>query len=110
MTSCHLCALALAAAAALTPALAAAEEYPTLTLEVGATRSIGGYGGVCDDLAVATITQDVNATIRALRAGTTLCSSRVGGPGGGIRQVYRVVVVEAGAAPPGAASPPRPGS
>ena len=90
-------ALALAALATALPA--AAEEYPVLQLTVGEARAIGGFGGVCDDLAVATISQDVNATVKALRAGTTLCSSRVGSGGGGIRKVYRVVVVESEGAP-----------
>jgi hypothetical protein len=79
-------------AAAVTPA-GQAEEYQKLVLKVGTTRTIGGFGGICDDLAIATITQDASATIRALKPGTTLCSSRVGGPGGGIRKAYRVVVV-----------------
>ena len=97
MASSTLRALALAAVTAALPA--AAEEYPVLQLTVGEARAIGGFGGVCDDLAVATISQDVNATVKALKAGTTLCSSRVGGTGGGIRKVYRVVVVEPGGDP-----------
>jgi len=72
---------------------AAADEPPKVALTVGETRRIGGSGGTCDDLKVATITLDANATIRAVGPGTTLCSSRVGG--GGIRIVYRVVVTAA---------------
>jgi hypothetical protein len=75
------------------PAAAAGAGEPQLvTLKVGERRAIGGFGGICDDLKVATITLDTNATITAVGPGRTLCSSRVGGSGGGIRKVYRVVV------------------
>lgn len=85
-------AAALALAAALIPAAAPAEEPPKLTIPVGGKVAIHGYAGMCDDLSVATITLDANATITALKEGTTICSSmQVGG-----RMVYRVVVVPAG--------------
>ncbi len=80
----HLAALALAA---LLPA-AAAEPPPELVVTVGGKVTIGGYAGRCDDLSVATITLDANATITGLKEGVTTCSAQ--GPGG--RQVYRVVV------------------
>lgn len=91
----HLAALALAAA--LLPPAALAQEPPTLTVAVGEKVAIQGYAGMCDDLTVATITLDANATITALKEGTTRCSSiRAGG-----RFVYRVVVVP----PPKPAAP-----
>lgn len=87
---------ALALAAALLPPAAGAEEPPTLTIPVGEKVAIHGYAGMCDDLSVATITMDADATITALKEGSTRCSSmRAGG-----RFVYRVVVV----------APPRPGA
>lgn len=81
----HLAALALAA---LVPVAAVAEAPPELVVTVGAKVTIGGYAGMCDDLSVATITLDANATITGLKEGATICSSqRAGG-----RQVYRVRV------------------
>jgi hypothetical protein len=88
---------------------AAAEAYQKLVLEVGSSKVIGGFGGICDDPSVATITLDTNATVTALKAGTTLCSSRVGGAGGGIRMVYRVEVVAPPAGEPAPGSPGRTG-
>jgi hypothetical protein len=73
-------------------ASAADDEPPTLNLRVGQSQVLGGQGGLCDDLKVATITQDTNATVSGVGPGTTLCSSRLGGPGGGVRKVYKVVV------------------
>lgn len=87
---------ALAFAAALLAPAALAEEPPTLTIPVGEKVTIHGYAGMCDDLSVATITLDNDATITAVKEGTTRCSAlRAGG-----RFVYRVVVV----------APPRPGA
>ena len=83
--SLFLCALAV-------PAASTAEEPQRLDLKVGAKAAIGGFGGICDDLGVATITAGTSATITAVKAGTTLCSSRVGGPDGGVRKIYKVVV------------------
>ncbi len=74
--------------AAASPLPGHADEPRTLRLAVGAKVAIGGYAGICDDLSVATITQDANATITALHPGTTLCSSKLPGA----RQVVRVVV------------------
>jgi hypothetical protein len=91
MSPAPLAFLVLVTALGLDPA-PANDEPPTIALQVGETRTIGGIGGICDDLKVATITLDANATIQAVGPGTTLCSSRVGGAGGGIRKVYRVVV------------------
>lgn len=74
--------------ALLLPAAARAEEPPRLVVTVGGKVTIGGYAGMCDDLSVATITLDANATITALKVGSTICSAqRAGG-----RQVYRVEV------------------
>jgi hypothetical protein len=88
--------LVLAASIALcslvVPSVPVADEPARLELRVGAKATIGGFGGMCDELNVATITAGANATITALRAGSTLCSSRVGGPEGGVRKVYKVVV------------------
>lgn len=87
--------LAALALAALLPATAAAEDPPLLVVTVGGKVTIGGYAGMCDDLSVATITLDANATITALKEGATICSSqRTGG-----RQVYRVKVRAAQPAP-----------
>jgi len=88
---------ALALAAALLPLAAGAEPPPTLTIPVGQKVAIHGYAGMCDDLSVATITLDANATITAVKEGRTTCSAiRAGG-----RFVYRVVVVP----PPKPAAP-----
>lgn len=81
----HLAALALAA---LLPAAAAAEPPPELVVTLGGKVTVGGYAGRCDDLSVATITLDANATITGLKEGVTTCSAQR--PGG--RQVWRVVV------------------
>jgi hypothetical protein len=80
-------ALLLAGAA---PAAGRADEPRTLVLQVGAKVIVGGSAGMCDDLSVATITQDADATITALKVGTTLCSSKPTGS----RQILRVVVEE----------------
>jgi hypothetical protein len=78
--------------AGATPAAGRADEPGTLVLQVGARAVVGGSAGRCDDLSVATITQDADATITALKVGTTLCSSKPTGP----RQILRVVVEERG--------------
>jgi hypothetical protein len=92
------------ALALLLPAAAGAEEPPTVVVKVGEKVTIGGYAGRCDDLSIATITLDADATITGLKVGSTICSSqRAGG-----RKVYRV---EVRAPAPGGPRPgqPRPG-
>jgi hypothetical protein len=89
--------LAALAAAALSMPAAQAEEPPRLVIPVGEKVRLGGSGGRCDDLAIATITLDDAATITALKAGTTTCSSMLLG----VRRVVRVVVE----APPPAKAP-----
>lgn len=91
--------LAALVVAVLLPASALAEEPPRLVVPVGGKVTIGGYAGMCDDLSIATITLDANATITGLKVGTTICSSRLTGG----RQVYRVEVRE-----PTPAAPPEP--
>lgn len=81
-------ALALLAAALAAPTVAG--EPPTLTIPVGQEAVLGGNGGLCDDLSVATITLDGRATVTAKKVGHTICSSRVNG----VRLVYRVEVVK----------------
>jgi hypothetical protein len=68
-----------------------ADEPKRVELSVGDTLRLGGCGGRCDDVSVATITLDCNATLTALKPGRTLCSSDTG-MNGGLRQVYEVVV------------------
>jgi hypothetical protein len=83
---------ALLAALGLAPSLShGADVPPRLTLEVGQKAVIGGYAGMCDDLKVATITLDANATITAIGPGSTLCSS-LATAAGGTRKIVRVVV------------------
>lgn len=76
------------AAALLAPSAAPAEELRTLVLPVGATQVVGGYQGMCDDLAVATISLDGAAKVTGVKAGTTICSVQTTGG----RQVFRVKV------------------
>jgi hypothetical protein len=91
-----------ALAAALGFALAtpaAAEDGTSLQLKVGETMTVGGSGGMCDDLSVATIALGPPAAITGLKPGATTCAARVNG----IRRVYQVRVL---ATPPA----PAPGS
>lgn len=96
--------LAALALAVLLPAAAHAEEPPRLMVTVGGKVTIGGYAGRCDDLTVATITLDANATITGLKEGSTICSAQ--GMGG--RMVYRVEVRAPGRTAP--ATPPKDGA
>lgn len=88
--------LCLAVLAAAAPA-ARAEEAPVLTLEVGKSKPLGGSGGLCDDLAVVSVTLGPQAVVTGLKPGSTTCSSAFQG---GARRVVTVRVI----APP----PPKP--
>jgi len=93
--------LAALALAVLSPVTTLAMDPPRLAITLGEKATIGGYAGMCDDLSVATITLDANATITALKVGSTICSSQR--PGG--RVVYRVVVEAPKKADPPAGAP-----
>ncbi len=80
--------------AALTGAIARADDAPTVVLEVGETWSKPGTGGRCDDLSVADITVN-GVTITAKKPGRTVCGWAVG-HAGGARTWVNVVVVEKG--------------
>jgi hypothetical protein len=80
----------LAAAALLALAVPAADELPTIALEVGEERTGLGIMPRCDDLGVVAITADGRG-VRGLRPGRTICSFDRSG-GGGARHVYRIVV------------------
>jgi hypothetical protein len=95
---------ALALAASLTASLAAAagpararaaDEPPTLTLAVGQETEDLGVAPRCDDLTIVAV-KESGRGVRGLRPGATTCSFDRSG-GGGIRHVYRIVVVPAGA-------------
>jgi hypothetical protein len=97
---------ALALAASLTVSLAAAagpararaaDEPPTLTLVVGEETEDLGVAPRCDDLTIVAVKKSGRG-VRGLRPGATTCSFDRSG-GGGIRRVYRVVVI-APAPPP----------
>ena len=101
---------ALALAAALTASLAAAagpararaaDELPTLTLVVGEETEDLGVAPRCDDLTIVAV-KGSGRGVRGLRPGATLCSFDRSG-GGGIRSVYRIVVVAP--APPAKEAP-----
>ena len=100
---------ALALAASLTAALAAAaprraraaDEPPILTLTVGEETGDLGVAPRCDDLTIVAV-KGSGRGVRGLRPGATLCSFDRSG-GGGIRSVYRIVVV---APPPPAKEAP----
>ena len=102
---------ALALAASLTAALVgaaaapsrarAADEPPILTLNVGEETADLGVAPRCDDLTIVAV-KGSGRGVRGLRPGATLCSFDRSG-GGGIRSVYRIVVV---APPPPAKEAP----
>ncbi len=85
----HLLATTLLLACLAAPA--AADDPPRLVLAVGEEKTPLGILPRCDDLAVVTITAD-GMGVKGVRAGETICSFDTS-RGGGIRQVYRVVVV-----------------
>jgi hypothetical protein len=82
--------LAAAALLALAVPAPAADEPPTIALEVGEERTGLGIMPRCDDLGVVAITADGRG-VRGLRPGRTVCSFDRSG-GGGARHVYRIVV------------------
>jgi hypothetical protein len=86
---------------ALAAAPAAAQDAPpTLTLEVGQSRALGGSAARCDDLTVVSVTLGPDATITALKVGQTTCSVAVG-TAASARQVYTVKVIDPQAPPAG---------
>jgi hypothetical protein len=86
---------------ALLAAPALGDAPPTIELTVGEESRDLGVLPYCDDLGVVAIKANGRG-VRATRAGTTICSFDASG-GGGIRRVYRIVVI----APPVRGDPAR---
>jgi len=108
MRLAHAAALALAL---LAPHAARADQPASITVLVGESKPLGGAGARCDDLDVVSVTLGPQAVVTGLKAGKTLCSVAVGGPGGA-RRVLEVTVLaaEPEPAPVGEPTPaPKPG-
>lgn len=80
--------------ALLAPRAARADQPASLSVLVGESKPLGGAGARCDDLGVVSVTLGPQAVVTGLKAGKTLCSVAVGGPGGA-RRVLEVTVVAA---------------
>jgi hypothetical protein len=83
-------AVTLAAAAALLPSAASAEDLPVVEVEVGTQKSLGpGAAPNCDDPGIAWISADGAGVLHGVKVGSTICSMM---RGGGARRVYRIEV------------------
>ena len=91
MRALALASLTAALAAAAPTRARAADEPPTVTLTVGEETDDLGVAPRCDDLTIVAV-KGIGRGVRGLRPGATLCSFDRSG-GGGIRSLYRIVVV-----------------
>ena len=102
-------ALTLLALGTAAPGAALAQDGPpTITLEVGQSRALGGSAARCDDLAVVSVTLGPDATVTALKVGQTACSVAIG-TAASARQVFTIKVVDPRAPPAARDARPRDG-